>query len=114
VTARLLAIAVGLLVSLVVSVRAAEPVRVFAAFTLKPALEAVAENYRTGGGQVIFVYGPSPSLAQQVENGARGDLFFSADTLWIDDLARKHLIRPETVSEWISNRLVLVGRKGAT
>jgi molybdate transport system substrate-binding protein len=87
---------------------------VFAAFTLKPAFDAVAENYRTGVGQVIFVHGPSPSLAQQVENGARGDLFVSADTLWIDDLARKHLIRPETVSELISNRLVLVGRKGAT
>jgi molybdate transport system substrate-binding protein len=111
---RLVAIAVGLLVSLLVSAGAAEPVRVFAAFTLKPALDAVAENYRTGGGQVIFVYGPSPSLAQQVENGARGDLFFSADTLWIDDLARKHLIRPETVSDLISNRLVLIGPKGTT
>jgi molybdate transport system substrate-binding protein len=63
---------------------AAEPVRVLAAFTLKPALDEIADLYRKAGGEVVLVYGSSPGLAQQVENGAPGDLFFSADPMWTD------------------------------
>src|SRR5579863_2209586 len=59
----------------------AEPLRVLAAFTLKPALDQIAADYRKTGGNVTLVYGPSPGLAQQLENGAPGDLFFSADTM---------------------------------
>jgi len=59
----------------VVTPWAAEPVRVLAAVTLNPALDAVAEGYR--GGEVLFVYGPSSKLAKQIENGVPADLFFS-------------------------------------
>jgi molybdate transport system substrate-binding protein len=89
----------------------AQPVRVLAAVTLKPALDAIAKEYR--GGDVELVYGPSPSLAKQVENGLPADLFFSADTLWMDELAQRHLIRPEMRTNLIGNRLVLVARKGS-
>jgi molybdate transport system substrate-binding protein len=89
----------------------AEPVRVLAAVTLKPALDAIAKKYR--GGDVELVYGPSPSLAKQIENGLPADLFFSADTLWMDELAQRHLIRPETRTDLVGNRLVLVARKGS-
>jgi len=92
---------------------AAEPVRVLAAFTLKPALDEIADRYREAGGEVVLVYGPSPGLAQQVEHGAADDLFFSADPMWTDELARHQLIRPETVTNLVGNHLVLIAKKGS-
>ena len=92
---------------------AAEPVRVFAAITLKPVLDMIAEEYRrTSCGDVLLVYGPSPALAKQIENGAIADLFFSADKEWMDELAQHHLIRPETVIELVTNHLVMIARAG--
>jgi molybdate transport system substrate-binding protein len=91
---------------------AAKPVRVLAAFTLKPALDEIAEDYRKTGGEVTLVYGPSPGLAQQVENGAPGDLFFSADPMWTDELMKKQLIKPGTVTDLVGNQLVLITAKG--
>jgi len=92
---------------------AAEPVRVFAAITLKPVLDMIAEEYRrTSGGDVLLVYGPSPALAKQIENGATADLFFSADNEWMNELAQHHFIRPETVIELVSNHLVMIARTG--
>ncbi|HWB52353.1 MAG TPA: molybdate ABC transporter substrate-binding protein [Stellaceae bacterium] len=91
---------------------AAEPVRVLAAFTLKPALDAIGETYRGGGAAVTLVYGPSPTLAEQVENGLAADLFFSADPAWTEELAKHRLIRPDSLTELLSNDLVLVARKG--
>lgn len=91
---------------------AAEPVRVLAAFTLKPALDAIAQAYRATGGAVMPVYGPSPGLAKQIENGAPGDLFFSADPMWTDELTRHRLVRPGTLADLVGNHLVLIARKG--
>jgi molybdate transport system substrate-binding protein len=91
---------------------AAEPVRVLAAFTLKPALDEIADSYRKTGGDVALVYGPSPGLAQQIENGAPGDLFFSADPMWTDELAKHHLLKPGSVTNLVGNQLVLVMPKG--
>jgi molybdate transport system substrate-binding protein len=91
---------------------AAEPVRVLAAFTLKPALDEIAESYRKTGGEVTLVYGPSPGLAQQVENGLAADLFFSADPMWTDELTKHQLLKPGTVTDLVGNQLVLIARKG--
>jgi molybdate transport system substrate-binding protein len=85
---------------------------VLAAFTLKPALDAIVSDYRKGGSEVVMVYGPSPGLAQQVENGVPGDLFFSADPMWVDELVQRQLIKPGTVTELVSNHLVLIATKG--
>ena len=60
-----------------------------------------------------IVYGPSPGLAQQVENGAPGDLFFSADPMWTDELMKRRLIKPGTLADLIGNHLVLIAKKGA-
>ncbi len=92
---------------------AAEPVRVLAAFTLKPALDEIADNYRKSGGEVTLVYGPSPGLAQQIENGAPADLFFSADPMWTDELVEHQLIQPGAVTDPVGNHLVLIAQKGA-
>lgn len=91
---------------------AAEPVRVLAAFTLKPALDEIAADYRKTGGDVALVYGPSPGLARQVEDGAPGDLFFSADPMWTDELMKHRLIKPGTLTELVGNHLVLIAKSG--
>ncbi|MBV9828943.1 MAG: molybdate ABC transporter substrate-binding protein [Alphaproteobacteria bacterium] len=89
----------------------AAELRVLAAFTLKPALDAAAQQYRQGGGEVTLVYGPTPSLAQQIENDAPADLFFSADPMWMDELAGKNLLRAGSVTGLVGTRLVLIARK---
>ena len=108
---RVLGIVAVLLAAPAVSA-AAEPVRVLAAFTLKPALDAIGETYRAGGGEAILVYGPSPGLAQQIENGAPGDLFFSADPMWTSELMRHRLVRAGAIADLVGNHLVLIAKKG--
>ena len=92
---------------------AVEPVHVLAAFTLKPALDEIAEGYKAKGGAVTPVYGSSPGLAQQLENGAPGDLFFSADPMWTDELMKHQLVRPGTLTDLVGNHLVLIAKKGS-
>jgi molybdate transport system substrate-binding protein len=102
------------LVSLVLSVAAApclaQPVRILAAFTLEPALDEIVKDFN--GGPVSVVYGASPTLAKQIENGIPADLFFSADQEWMDEVARQGLLKPGTTTELIGNRLVLIARTG--
>jgi molybdate transport system substrate-binding protein len=85
-------------------------VLVFAAATLKPALDAIVAAYRTKeGGDVTVAFGPTPALAKQIENGAPADLFLSADPVWMDYLAERRLIRRHTRADLVGNVLVLAG-----
>lgn len=85
-------------------------VLVFAAATLKPALDAIVAAYRNASaGEVVVAYGPSPALAKQIENGAPADLFISADPVWMDYLAERRLIRRHTRADLVRNTLVLAG-----
>jgi molybdate transport system substrate-binding protein len=103
---------IDLFAVVVVSPRAADPIRVLAAMTLKPALDAIAAKY--GGGKVVLVYGPSPMLAKQIEDGAPADMFFSAAKIWMDEfLVEKHLINEGTNTDLVRNHLVLIARKGS-
>src|SRR5215475_1530989 len=76
-------------------------VLVFAAATLKPALDPIVANWRAKGGDVTVAYGPSPALAKQIENGAPADLFISADPLWMDYLAERRLVRRHTRADLV-------------
>ncbi|MBS0521908.1 MAG: molybdate ABC transporter substrate-binding protein [Proteobacteria bacterium] len=88
----------------------ARGVLVFAAATLKPALDAVVAAYRTKeGAEVTVAYGPTPALAKQIENGAPADLFLSADPDWMNYLAERRLIRRHTRADLLGNVLVLAG-----
>jgi molybdate transport system substrate-binding protein len=93
---------------------AAEPpaVLVFAAATLKPVLDPLAAGWQ-GGAPVTVAYGATPALAKQIENGAPADVFFSADTDWMDYLAERRLVRLDTRVDLLGNRLVLIARTGA-
>jgi molybdate transport system substrate-binding protein len=83
--------------------------RLFAAASLKEALDDAAKLYATHGGEMPKIsYAASSTLAKQIENGAPADLFISADLDWMDYLQQRNLIQPESRKNWLGNRLVLV------
>ena len=95
----------------------AEPraVIVFAAASLKNALDAIDEEWhREIGESVTAAYAASSTLAKQIENGAPADLFISADPEWMDYLEQRKLIRPGTRSNLLGNSLVLIAPAGST
>src|SRR4051794_40578526 len=82
---------------------------VFGAASLKNALDDADAIYRRDkGGKVVVSYAASSALAKQIENGAPADVFISADLDWMDYLAQRKLIKPDTRSNFLSNKLVLV------
>ncbi len=84
-------------------------VTVFAAASLKNALDAIAaEHQRETGKRVAISYAASSALARQIEQGAPADLFISADLDWMDHLEQFKLIRPETRRPLVGNRIVVV------
>ena len=90
--------------------RAAEaPLTVFAAASLKEALDEAAAAYGSATGQAVRVsYAASPALARQIAQGAPADVFVSADLDWMDVLQGKGLLDAGTRTDLLGNRLVLV------
>jgi molybdate transport system substrate-binding protein len=89
-------------------------VTVFAAASLKTALDEIAADWTEATGTpVVLSYGGTPALAKQIAAGAPADVFLSASTAWMDDLADKALIQPKTRRDLLGNTLVLVGGAGA-
>jgi len=91
------------------------PVTVFAAASLKDALDAVAAGWQAESGKSATIsYAGSSALAKQIESGAPADLFISADLAWMDYLAEKKLIKDETRTNLLGNQLVLIAPKDST
>jgi molybdate transport system substrate-binding protein len=85
---------------------------VFAAASLKNALDAVnAQWQKETGKKATISYASSPALAKQIEQGAPAQVFVSADLDWMDYLANKSLIKPDTRSNLLGNRIVLIAPK---
>lgn len=90
---------------------AAEKVTVFAAASLKNALDGANAAWASEGGEAIASYAASSALAKQIESGAPADIFISADLDWMDYVAKKDLIKADTRSNLLGNRIVLVAAK---
>jgi molybdate transport system substrate-binding protein len=85
---------------------------VFAAASLKNALDAVNERWqKETGKKAVISYAASSALAKQIEQGAPAQMFISADLDWMDYAAQKNLIKPETRSNLLGNRIVLIAPK---
>ena len=88
---------------------------VFAAASLKDALDEVNAAYRRDKGQQTATsYAASSTLAKQIEAAAPADIFISADLDWMDYLEKGHLIRPETRANLLGNKIVLVAPVDST
>jgi len=87
---------------------------VFAAASMKTALDAIAAGWAAKTGKrLVISYGSSGTLAKQIEAGAPADLFISADQKWMDVLAKDGAIRPDTRENLVGNALVLVAPASA-
>jgi len=85
---------------------------VFAAASLKNALDAVAADWQEKtGGEAVISYAATSALAKQVEQGADAEVFISADLAWMDYLAERNLIDPKTRFNLLANELVLIAPK---
>jgi molybdate transport system substrate-binding protein len=96
---------------LAVTTRAAvaETVTVFAAASLKDALDAGVKAYQAESrDKVAVAYAASSALARQIEAGAPADIFISADLDWMDYLEQRRLIKAGTRRNLLRNRLVLI------
>jgi molybdate transport system substrate-binding protein len=87
---------------------AAQAQTVFAAASLKNALDEITKSYP---GKAVVSYGASSALARQIESGAPADVFISADLDWMDYVEKKGLLAPGTRRNLLGNRLVLIAPK---
>ena len=84
-------------------------ISVFAAASLKTAMDEAAGDYETtSGAAVTLSYGGSPMLARQIGLGAPADVFISANPGWMDHLQTEGLILAEERFDLLTNSLVLV------
>jgi len=85
---------------------------VFAAASLKNALDAINEQWhQETGKKAVISYAASSALAKQIEQDAPAQMFISADLDWMDYLAQRNLIKPETRLNLLGNRIVLIAPK---
>lgn len=93
----------------------ADTVVVFAAASLKTALDQIATDFQAETGHsVVISYGGSNALAKQIIEGAPADIFLSAAVNWMDEVEKAGLVAGDTRADLLGNSLVLVAHgKGA-
>ncbi|MCC7045779.1 MAG: molybdate ABC transporter substrate-binding protein [Alphaproteobacteria bacterium] len=85
---------------------------IFAAASLKNALDDIAQQWKAETGKNPAIsYAASSALAKQIEQGAPADMFISADLDWMDYLQQRSLIKPATRGNLLANRIVLIAAK---
>jgi molybdate transport system substrate-binding protein len=81
---------------------------VAAASDLQFAFTEIGELYeKETGNKVIFTFGSTGQLAQQIDNGAPFDLFAAANISFVEDLANNNRVIPETIALYAYGRIVL-------
>lgn len=84
-------------------------ITVFAAASLKNALDRVAADWQLATGNTAAIaYDGSAKLAKQIEQGAPADVFLSAAVDWMDVLHAGGLILPESRRDLLGNSLVMI------
>ena len=88
---------------------AADEVMVFAATSLKNALDTIAADYEAAtGNSVTISYAGANALAKQIIGGAPADIFISAAVNWMDAVETEGLVVEGTRKDLLGNTLVLV------
>ncbi|MEK6299109.1 MAG: molybdate ABC transporter substrate-binding protein [Acidobacteriota bacterium] len=85
---------------------------VSAASDLTPAFQELGKLFeQQNGTKVVFNFGSTGQLTQQIEQGAPVDLFAAANVSFIAGLEQKGLIIPETKALYAQGRLTIWTRK---
>lgn len=88
---------------------------VFAASSLKPALDPVASLWQAEtGNSVVISYGGTSALARQIEQGAPADVFLSAAVTWMDALDQGGLLQPGSRTDLWGNSLSVIAHDTMT
>ncbi|MCI8649495.1 MAG: molybdate ABC transporter substrate-binding protein [Anaerotruncus sp.] len=86
-----------------------EVLMVSAAASLSDALNELAADFTEEYAvEVLYNFGASGALQQQIEQGAPADLFFSAGKQQMDQLANSGLMAAQTIAELLENQVVLI------
>ncbi|WP_415183977.1 molybdate ABC transporter substrate-binding protein [Phaeovulum sp.] len=87
----------------------ADDITVFAAASLKNALDAIAADWQAQTGDTLAIsYAGSSGLAKQIQQGAPADIFISAAVNWMDVLEADGLLKPDSRTDLLGNTLVLL------
>jgi molybdate transport system substrate-binding protein len=108
---RLLVLAAAVLAFAALQAAAEERITVFAAASLKNALDEANAAFPA---RIATAYAASSALARQIESGAPAQLFISADEDWMNYLEKKDRLARGTRRNLLGNRLVWVVPAGAT
>ena len=83
---------------------------VSAAASMQDVLQEINQLYleKHPQAQIIFNFGSSGSLQRQIEHGAPVDIFISAASQQMSDLAAKDLLLTETRQDLVENKMVLI------
>ena len=85
-----------------------QAITVSAASDLTPAFQEIGRLFeQKEGTKVVFNFGSTGQLAQQIEQGAPVDLFAAANVSFIEGLEQKGLILPDTKALYAQGRLTL-------
>lgn len=88
---------------------------VFAAASMKNALDDVDAAYTAKTGiKVVANYAASSVLAKQIGQDAPADIFLSADTDWMDYVAKQKAINTDTRTNLLGNSIVLIAPKDSS
>jgi molybdate transport system substrate-binding protein len=87
-------------------------ITVFAAASMKNALDDVNETFTTRTGiKVAASYDASSALMKQIDGGAPADAFVSADLKWLDYGVEQKVVNESTRINLLGNVLVLIAGK---
>ena len=87
---------------------AAQEITVAAAADLQFAMPDIAAHFQQETGKTVkLIYGSSGNFAQQLQNGAPFDMFFSANLDYAKQLQAAGLTEPDTFYQYATGKIVL-------
>ena len=99
----------GLCLAIVMPTAHAAKLLVFAAASLKPALDTlIASPEARSIADITVSYAASSQLARQIEHDAPAALFISADPEWMDYVEQRGKLVADSRSDLLGNALVLI------
>src|SRR5688572_2391925 len=102
-------ISVALVVAATSTGASAQELRVLAAASLSSVLDGLCRTWAAKGEpKCISIYASSSALARQIENGAPGDVFISADEPWMKHVVDKKVVKPGTQRMLATNVLTII------
>jgi molybdate transport system substrate-binding protein len=90
----------------------APTLKIYVAASLTEAIQEIGQAYsQSTGVPIIYNFGGSGALAQQMIAAPRGDLFFSANLEWMERAVTADAIDASSVQTILANQLVLVAHR---